>query len=135
MLFILVMKALKKMMGRSVSGDFLKGFDASFRGHNNVTITYLLFANDTLVFGDQEVSQLDYLSYSRQILIWFQVVSGLEINFRKCEITTVRVGNNIEELVQVLNCKVGVLPITYLGTPLGASSKDLAVWNPVIEIV
>lgn len=29
----LVMEALNKMMGRAVSGDFLKGFDASCRGH------------------------------------------------------------------------------------------------------
>lgn len=42
---------------------------------------------------------------------------------------------NIEEVVQVLSSKVGVLPITYVGTPLGASSKELEVWNLVIETV
>lgn len=35
----------------------------------------------------------------------------------------------------MLNCKVGTLPTTYLGLPLGASSKDLAVCNPLFERV
>lgn len=35
----------------------------------------------------------------------------------------------------MLNCKVGTLPISYLGLALGASSKDLAVWIPVIKRV
>lgn len=30
---------------------------------------------------------------------------------------------------------VGVLPTTHLGLPLGASNKDLSVWNPVIQRV
>lgn len=33
----------------------------------------------------------------------------------------------------MLNCKVDILPISYLGLPLGASSKNLAVWNLVIK--
>jgi len=41
----------------------------------------------------------------------------------------------MDEIVQVLNCKAGTLPTTYLGLPLGASNKDLSVWNPVIERV
>lgn len=28
--------------------------------------------------------------------------------------------------------KMGSLPTKYLGLPLGASHKDLAMWNPVI---
>lgn len=42
---------------------------------------------------------------------------------------------NIEVLAQVMNCKIGDLPSTYLGLPLGASNNDLAVWNPVTERV
>lgn len=42
MLFILMMEALNNMMDRAVSGGLLKGFDASIRGHNNVTVIYYL---------------------------------------------------------------------------------------------
>ncbi|XP_060202791.1 uncharacterized protein LOC132631213 [Lycium barbarum] len=125
------MEALSKMMDRAVNGDLLKGFDAYFR-HNNVTVTQLLFVDDTLVFYDADVVQLDHL---HQILNWFQVVSVLKINLSKCEITPVGLVDSIEELAQVLNCKVGTLSISYLGLLLGASSKDIAVWNSVIERV
>lgn len=111
------------MMDKAVSGGLLKGFDASFRGQSNVTTTHLLFADDTLVFCDVNASQLDCL---RQILIWLPV-SSLKINLSKYKVTTVGAANNIEEIAQVLNSKVGDLPITYLGLPLGASNKDLAV--------
>lgn len=35
----------------------------------------------------------------------------------------------------MLNCKVDTSLTTYMGLLFGASSKDLAVWNPVIEKV
>lgn len=63
------------------------------------------------------------------------MVSGLKINLDKCEVTTVGAIDNIQEIAQVLNCKVGSLPTTYLGLPFGASNKDLAVWNAVVERV
>lgn len=56
----------------------------------------------------------------RRILIWFQIVSDLKINLRKYEITPVGVVDNIEDMSHVLNCKVGTVPTTYLGLPLGA---------------
>lgn len=43
--------------------------------------------------------------------------------------------DNIEVLALVLNCKIGALPTSYLGLPLGATNKDLTAWNPVIERV
>lgn len=55
-------------MDKTINGELLKGFDASIRGHNSVTITHLLFANVMLFFCDVDVSQVDQL---RQILIWF----------------------------------------------------------------
>ena len=45
------------------------------------------------------------------------------------------VGNvqNVEEFVEVLGCKVGSLPTTYLGLPLGAPYKSNRVWEGVEE--
>ncbi|KAF3676433.1 hypothetical protein FXO38_04288 [Capsicum annuum] len=61
-------------------------------------------------------TQLDYLG---QIFTWFQVVSGLKINLKKCENFPVEEVNDIGSLARVLSCRVGVLPTTYLGVPLG----------------
>ena len=41
--------------------------------------------------------------------------------------------DNLEELAGILSCKIGSLPTTYLGLPLGASFKSSGIWNGVIE--
>lgn len=41
--------------------------------------------------------------------------------------------SNIESLAWILGCKIGSLPSSYLGLPLGAKFKSKEVWNPVIE--
>ena len=40
---------------------------------------------------------------------------------------------NLEELALVLGCKVGMLPTTYLGLPLGAPYNSLVAWDGVEE--
>uniref|UniRef100_A0A2N9ESY8 PARP catalytic domain-containing protein n=1 Tax=Fagus sylvatica TaxID=28930 RepID=A0A2N9ESY8_FAGSY len=37
------------------------------------------------------------------------------------------------ELADSLCCHIGGLPLSYLGMPLGASYKAVAVWNPILE--
>ncbi|XP_060178333.1 uncharacterized protein LOC132608310 [Lycium barbarum] len=63
------------------------------------------------------------------------VVSGRKINLRKCEIMPNGEVENVKALAQLLNYKVGPLPTPYLGIPLGASNKDKAASNPMIERV
>lgn len=40
---------------------------------------------------------------------------------------------NINALKNILGCKVGCLPMSYLGIPLGASYKSTSIWNPILE--
>lgn len=40
---------------------------------------------------------------------------------------------NVRELAHEFGCKVGALPSTYLGLPLGASFKLVTVWDGVEE--
>ena len=40
---------------------------------------------------------------------------------------------NIDLLLNVLGCKLGSLPMKYLGLPLGANFKDKTKWNPILE--
>ena len=40
---------------------------------------------------------------------------------------------NVEELNLVLGCRIGKLPTSYLGPPLGASYKSYKVWDVVGE--
>nr|XP_009622259.1 uncharacterized protein LOC104113707 [Nicotiana tomentosiformis] len=126
------MDALSKIMDRAVGGGFLKGFSAPIGVLSARRVSHLLFVDDTLVFCDADMDQLIYL---KQVLQWFQIVSGFKINIGKCEIFPVGEVANIDALSYVLRCKVGSFPTTYLGLPLGTSHKDTTVWNPVIERV
>ena len=36
-------------------------------------------------------------------------------------------------MAESLCCRIGVLPLSYLGMPLGALYKANAVWNPILE--
>lgn len=55
--------------------------------------------------------------------MWFEAISGLKINLEKSELILVGRVPIMEELVDILGCKVGSLPSKYLGLPLGATFK------------
>ena len=63
--------------------------------------------------------------------MWFEAISGLKVNLDKSELFLVGIGENVEELASELGCKVGRLPSTYLGRPLGAPFKSVAIWDGV----
>ena len=53
------------------------------------------------------------------VFLWFEVASGLSINWDKSELISVVMVTNMDELVAELGCQVRSLPTTYLGLPLG----------------
>ena len=103
---------------------------ARIRGGEGVQVSHLMFADDTLVFCGASKELLLYLSW---ILMWFEAMSGLRINLDKSELIPVGSVENAEELAAALGCNVGSLPTTYLGLPLGAPHRSLAVWDGVEE--
>ena len=62
-----------------------------------------------------------------------EACSRLKINLEKSELISVGDVPNLEELAEVLGCKVGVLPTTYLCLPLGTPYKSFRVWEGVEE--
>ncbi|GFZ09766.1 hypothetical protein Acr_21g0003650 [Actinidia rufa] len=103
-LFIIVMDVLSKFISRAVSLGRLSSFK----------------------------TQGNWL-YLRDILLCFQVVSGLKIILAKSELTQVGDGIDLRSLVATLGCKSILLPIMYLGLPLGSPYKSKVVWGPVVE--
>ena len=67
------------------------------------------------------------------VLIFFQTITGLKVNIGKSEIVPVGEVGNLDALARILCCKIGYLPMSYLGMPLGAHYKDSSIWNPIIE--
>ena len=65
--------------------------------------------------------------------MWFEAMLGLKINLTKSEIIPIGPVTNVLELALELGCKIGSLPMSYLGLPLGAKHKDLGVWDLIEE--
>ena len=82
------------------------------------------------MFCDVRVEQIIHV---RLLLLCFQVVIGLKVNVAKSEMVPIGEVNNVHALAEILGCRVGILPMTYLGMPLGASHKAPSIWNPVLE--
>ena len=130
LLFALVMEALGRMLDKAVYDGHMSSFGVGSEEGRSLSVTYLLFANDTLIFCGVDLDQVLFL---RMILIWFEAVSRLKINLGKSELVPVGMVDNLDLLLIVLGCKQGTLPMKNLGLPLGAKFKDKAIWNPILE--
>ena len=90
----------------------------------------MLFTDYTILFCDAMVEQILHV---RLLLLCFQAMTGLKVNVAKSELVLIGEVNNVYVLAEILGCRVGALPMTYLGMPLGASHKSPSIWNPILE--
>ncbi|TYH28392.1 hypothetical protein ES288_A02G139400v1 [Gossypium darwinii] len=84
-------------------------------------ITYLQFANDTILFLKAEEQG---------------IFSRLSINFKRSFIVGFDVNKEfLYGMASICKYKIGVLPINYQGIPLGADPMRAATWEVVTEIL
>ncbi|XP_075095148.1 uncharacterized protein LOC142173454 [Nicotiana tabacum] len=74
---ILFMEGQNNMVKTAKSNGWIKGFEVARNGNNSLEITYLQYADDTLIFCDAEKEQLRFL---RVILVLFEGISRLHVN-------------------------------------------------------
>ena len=101
------METLSLILMKAKEGGFINGFQVRGREGEGVEVSYLLFADDTLIFCDARKEVLEYLSWIR---MWFEAMSGLKINLEKSELIPIGEVSNLEDLVGALGCKEGSLP-------------------------
>ena len=63
--------------------------------------------------------------------MWFEAISGLKVNFDKSELIPTEIVDYADDLAREFGCKLGSLPSTYPGLPLGAPFRHVAVWDGV----
>ncbi|KAK3226181.1 hypothetical protein Dsin_006043 [Dipteronia sinensis] len=100
-------------------------------GADDIMISHLQFADDTIVFIEPS---MEYLLSIKRILSCFEIVSGLRINFHKSCI--VRGSKKVpleENWDQAFRCRKASLPITYLGLQLGENPGSKSFWDLVIH--
>ncbi|MCI29939.1 RNA-directed DNA polymerase (Reverse transcriptase), partial [Trifolium medium] len=82
-----------------------------------IDVSHLQFADDTLLLGVKSWANVRAL---RGVLVLFEAVSGLKVNFHKSMLVGVNVAESwLSEAAAVLGCSVGNVPFMYLGLPIG----------------
>lgn len=99
----------------------LQGFQIRL---GEVSVSHLQFANDTLIMCTNSQRKNKHL---RCILRCFEAVTGLKVNFGRSALIAIGDVPNIDMLAMDLGFKVGSLPTSHLGLPLGASFKKTNV--------
>jgi hypothetical protein len=61
LLFLLVMEVLSRMLKKVESEGLIKGFSVGSNVSNGLRISHLLYADDTILFCDADMSQLLYV--------------------------------------------------------------------------
>jgi hypothetical protein len=131
-LFVLVMEAFSRMISAIYFRGLISGFSLGTRDHDRVEVSYLLFADDTLVFCGADASQINYLG---ALLVCFKAVSGLKVNLTKSSLVSIGSLDDVDQLAGSLGCSTAVLPLKYLGLPLGASFKLKAIWRDLEDLM
>ena len=101
-------------------------------GRNDlVSISHFQFADDTLILGEKSWANIFAM---RAVLIQFQDLSGLKVNFLKSLLVGVNVPDSwLTEAAMVMNCKVGSIPFMYLGLPIGGDARRRAFRDPLLK--
>jgi len=128
-LFLLAAEGFNVIMNKVVGAQLFHGYRIG-RG-NEVNITHLQFADDTIIIGDKSWLNVRTM---RAVLLLFEDVSGLKVNFNKSMLTDINISDSwLSEAALVIKCRRGSIPFIYLGLPIGGSPTKLCFWKPVVD--
>ena len=74
------------MLRRVEGASLILGFKVEGRRGGGESVSYLLFADDIILFCDADVEQIFHI---RLLLLSFQAVTGLKVNVHKSEMVPI----------------------------------------------
>jgi hypothetical protein len=86
--------------------------DFCYSERRTIVWIHLLFADDTLIFGRDD---LDHLRHMWCLFLCFEVVPSLKVNLATLELVPVGDVADVDELASTMGCGVSPLPLKYLG--------------------
>ncbi|XP_048491371.1 uncharacterized protein LOC125492703 [Beta vulgaris subsp. vulgaris] len=126
-LFVLIVEALNQLIRKATSMQLWNGIGVSY---SDLKVTHLQYADDTLIFCE---ANLESLMNIKKMLIVFQLASGLQVNFHKSSLIGINTSSSWTQMAaQILLCKIGSIPFSYLGLPIGGNTSSIQLWEPIM---
>jgi hypothetical protein len=128
LLFVLSADLLQTVLNSATNDDFLS-LPIPLPSDNEFSI--LQYADDTLIFMQGDVNQLQHL---KDILQTFAESAGLRVNYEKSFMVPINVTEErLDILATTLGCNKQTLPFTYLGLPLSLTKPSVAHFWPLVS--
>lgn len=117
LLFNIVAEILHLLLEKAEHLGLLRGIKLG----SGPTISYLQFADDTIIFTENTMHSCKGI---KVVLKIFELLSGLEVNFKKSFLFTSKEDcDKAQEWSEFIGCGIGTWPLSYLGANLGSSPK------------
>jgi len=117
-LFLLAAEGFNVLMESLLLHNIFAGYKVG--ASDPEVVSHLQFVDDTLILGEKSWANIRAM---RVVLLLFEALSGLKVNFCKSQLVGVNVFSSwLAEAALVLNCNVGSLPFVYLGLPIGGNA-------------
>ncbi|XP_016195316.1 uncharacterized protein LOC107636310 [Arachis ipaensis] len=129
-LFVFVVDVLNRMIGEAIRNQRISPL---LVGRDNIELSQLQFAYDIILFCPLEEKRVR--NYKR-LLRCFEMMLELSINFEKSSLILVNCNEEwVGQICHLLGCQAASLPGKYLGINLGANSRLVKTWKPLIDKV
>ena len=128
-LFLLAAEEFNILMNSFVGNNLFNPYGVG--GQAEVQLSHLQFSDDTLIIGEK--CWLNVRSI-RAVLLVFEEVSGLKVNFHKCMFTGVNNSHTwLSEAALVMHCRTDTIPFVYLGLPIRGDNMNICFSKPVVD--
>lgn len=117
-LFLIAPKGINVLVKKTMETGLFTGYYLSRL--DNISISHLQFVDDILFLGVKSWINVRSL---KVVLILFEAISSLKVNFNKSMLVGVNVATYwLAEAAFVLNCKMGHIPFLYVRLPIDSDS-------------
>ncbi|XP_073353560.1 uncharacterized protein [Aegilops tauschii subsp. strangulata] len=127
LLFVIAADLLQSVVNQMLEHDTLS---LPIQTHDR-EFPIIQYVDDTILFIAAKDDELVAL---KNMLLTFQQSTGLKVNFAKSSMIPLNMTDEeAARLAAILGCKVGQLPFTYLGLPLGTTRPRIIDLMPLVD--
>lgn len=119
---------MSKLINKAIDKGLIKGIEFPFHQR---PITHFQYADDTVIFVNNDGNSLRVM---KKLLLLFQAITGLEVNFSKSLVYHVSNDSDKTDMAtSILGCQAGSIPFKYLGDWVGLETRPSLKWKSLVD--